>query len=466
MPEPQTEDPGASTRVEIELTQNDESRARWRKPGAGATVEVSSKDDPSEASVAVPELEPQLTGEVNRPQSLDRRRLVVAGAIIAVVALFVGWALGRSGGSPAGEAQPSPSTTEASGLETLAPAIVPSTVPATTRPVVRAGPTTTTLPEWHRATIADIDPAAAALDIRIVVVGGGRIVELDTGSGEMDALSTGKRYSQPPLVNAGDDWIVIRDLDSGVSQLVRTGALPVSIEVSDPWSMHFQRDTGLFWRVPSSFAPGEPMSVHEIDHEGHDTGRTFEIPAGVWPMAGDPSDGVVVGAPGGTYHVGPDGTRRLTTGNLIALSATIAVVTDCGEEDFADCGLYVLDRVTGQRTKLDVNMARTGVPIGVFDIQSPAFWGTADLLGAVSPDDRWAPIMVTGNVQQFGLVDLTTGEFVPVAGNPPSGLWWAPDSRSAIYNLNSRLTLFDTEQRTWTDILPASVSVDAFAVRP
>ena len=35
-----------------------------------------------------------------------------------------------------------------------------------------------------------------------------------------------------------------------------------------------------------------------------------------------------------------------------------------------------------------------------------------------------------------------------------------------IYNQNSRLMLFDTQQRTSTDVLSPSVSVDAFAVRP
>ena len=90
----------------------------------------------------------------------------------------------------------------------------------------------------------------------------------------------------------------------------------------------------------------------EIDAEGTQTGRSFQVPAGVWPQAGDPAGGVVVGAPGGTYQVGPDGARRLTTGNLIALSPRVAVATECGE-DFNDCGLFVLDRATGQRTELD-----------------------------------------------------------------------------------------------------------------
>ena len=65
--------------------------------------------------------------------------------------------------------------------------------------------------------------------------------------------------------------------------------------------------------------------------------------------------------------------RRLTTGNLIALSPRVAVVTDCGE-DFSDCGMYVVDRATGQRTELVPSDPGPG-PLGVFDVQSAGVLG-------------------------------------------------------------------------------------------
>ncbi|MFL5332845.1 MAG: hypothetical protein ACJ8H8_06620, partial [Geminicoccaceae bacterium] len=87
-------------------------------------------------------------------------------------------------------------------------------------------------------------------------------------------------------------------------------------------------------------------------------------------------------------------------------------------------------------------------------------------MGAISPDDRWAPVVLSNNQQQFGLIDLTTGRFTKLTPNPPAGLWWSPDARFAIYNDSSRLMLFDTQQLTTTDIAPRGVIVDAFAVRP
>jgi hypothetical protein len=99
-------------------------------------------------------------------------------------------------------------------------------------------------------------------------------------------------------------------------------------------------------------------------------------------------------------------------------------------------------------------------------VQSAAFWSSPELMGAISPDDRWAPVMLANDRQQFGLIDLTTGELVALGANPPSGMWWSPDSRFAIYNQSRRLMLFDTQQRITTDIAPHGIAVDAFAVRP
>jgi hypothetical protein len=75
-------------------------------------------------------------------------------------------------------------------------------------------------------------------------------------------------------------------------------------------------------------------------------------------------------------------------------------------------------------------------------------------------------MMVAEPLPEFGLLDLTTGEFVPFAANPPSALWWSPDSHAVLYVQNNRLMLFDTDRNNWTDIVPSIDAVDTFAVRP
>ena len=229
------EEPQSGTRVEIELTPNDDSRLRRRKSPAVAT-DLVAHDHGTEPPAVSPELEAQLPPESGSPATtIERRKLVVGAAAVAIVALFVGWALGRSGGSSAtDDAQPAATTADTSPSETPPLAEIPTTVPVTTRPVVvRAGPTTSTVPEWETSYI-DVDPLAAALGVDVVFVGGGRIAEVDTGSGEMRTLATRSVYQQPPLLDAGTDWIVIRDYDNGGAQLVRDGELPIDVSIGDP----------------------------------------------------------------------------------------------------------------------------------------------------------------------------------------------------------------------------------------
>lgn len=465
------EDPHGATRVEIELTPNDASRLRRRKAqsGSGAGVAGGGHDESPDVAPLPPGIEVQAPVFGESPSTVtERRKLVAVAAAVAVVGLLVGWTVGRAGGSPAGEeAQPSATTIAAAPSETLPLAVVPSTaapvatIPVTTRPRPPSGPTT--LPAWQTATV-DVDPAVAALGLDIVIVGGRRIVELDTATGELRTLEMSGGISQPPVVDAGPDWFIIRNFDTGVARLVRGDDLPVDAPIPDVWSAHFQADTGTFWQVAREWSPGAPLGVTEVDHEGNPTGRRFEVPGGVWPAAPDPAGGVVVSAAGGIYHVGPDGSQRLTTGNLVSLSPRVAVLTDCGEH-FSDCAMYVADRTTGARAEVVPYHPDSG-PIDALDVQSPAFWSSPELMGAISPDDRWAPVVLSDDQQQFGLIDLTTGEFVPIGVNPASGWWWSPDSRYAIYNQNSRLLLLDTQQRTTTGVAPPSVAVDAFAVRP
>ena len=45
---------------------------------------------------------------------------------------------------------------------------------------------------------------------------------------------------------------------------------------------------------------------------------------------------------------------------------------------------------------------------------TPTSYGFPSLLTAISPDGRYGPIMVTDVDQDYGVIDLTTGEFIRV----------------------------------------------------
>jgi hypothetical protein len=98
--------------------------------------------------------------------------------------------------------------------------------------------------------------------------------------------------------------------------------------------------------------------------------------------------------------------------------------------------------------------------------ESPANYGQPGLLSAISPDGRYSPIMVSDVDQDYGVIDLTSGEFIQLGDVPESGLWWAGDSRSAVYLVNGHLMVYDFDARDVYEVSQDVFPLRSFAVRP
>jgi hypothetical protein len=389
---------------------------------------------------------------------VKRRRLLLTAAVVSALAFAVGWMLGRGGSDGRTREAESAVTTTASGAAPAPPQLVGSTLPSVDSQLL--APTTARVPGWSFAS-AGVDERAAALGIRIVGVRPGRVLEVDTSTGDLAVLQVGERYPEAPHVDAGDDWILVRRTETSYAQLFRGRDEPVPIRLGYATNMFPEPGSDRFWRVLTAAELDAPTRVIEIDHEGVESGVGFEF-AGPGQVAGaDPAGGVIVVAPGGTYHAGTDGSRRLTAGDIVAISASEALITECSD-DLTTCGLVVLDRASGATTPLEPVL-----PVGKPDIQiytSGAAYGFPSLLSAISPNGRYAPVVINGTRLRFGVIDLVTGDFAPLGVTPQSGLWWAPDSRYVMYLFNERLMMYDFETRIAFDVTPG-VRMSAFAVR-
>jgi hypothetical protein len=383
----------------------------------------------------------------------QRRRLVATAAAVSALAFGVGWMLGRGGSDTrAGEAVP---TTAA----TVPQALIGSTVPTVDGNVLAS--TTTAVQGWTLAS-AGVDDRAAALAIRVIGVRPGLVFELNTSTGVVAELPVGARYLQPPHIDAGANWFLVRRDDLSFSQLFRREDDPVPVHTGYASEVFLVPGTDRFWRVITPVESGVPAHVVQLDHEGRETGLAFDFDGPGHAVGADPAGGVVVVAPGGSYHAGLDGSRRLTTGDIIAISATAALITECSD-NLSTCGLVVLDRATGSTRPLEPVL-----PVGDPDTQiydSGASYGFPSLLSAVSPDGRYAPVVINGSRLRFGVIDLTTGDFAPLGVTPQSDLWWAPDGRYVMFLFNERLMMYDFETRIAFDVAPGT-TMTAFAVRP
>jgi hypothetical protein len=478
-------------RVEIELTSRDTRRGRRRTPDVqdplvGFTepsvmppTSLATPDEHADSAFTAP------LAPADGPLSSGRARLVVTALVSAAIALFVGWALGRAsdgGGSP-NDGLDRASTTILATVPaaevgaTVAP-VDPSLLPATTAftPIVgtvRPAPTSTSTPtptssEAWIASRARVAQPAAELGVRIVgLQPDGTVVELDTTSGELASIRVGVRIDSQGALYAGAEWTLVGQPDSPGLTLFRGHGAPELVTLAQPWLLHWQPGTDRFWRLDETVRFGDPLHVVEVTYDGMPTGVEFDTDGRFWIPGADPLGGLLVlDAPGGSYHIAPDGTTRITTGEVIALNAQTVLASDCGDA-MEQCGLIVIDRATGDASPLEPNLLASSSgrrAIEYFD--SPAGYGYPSLLAAISPDGRYSPVMVADEDQDYGVIDMTTGEFIQFGDMPESSLWWSADSRSAMYLVNGHLTVYDFDAGTTYEVSTDVFPLQDFVVRP
>jgi hypothetical protein len=316
--------------------------------------------------------------------------------------------------------------------------------------------------------VARVAEPAANLGVEIVGLRvDGTVIELDPASGEMSSIDAGVRVNEQGGLYAGADWILVSEPDNPHAALLRGHSYPERVTLGEPWLVHWETGTDHFWRLDELVRFADPVRVVEISYDGTPTGVQFDADGRYWIPGADPLGGLlVVGAPGGSYHLAPEGTSRITAGDVIALNAQTVLATDCGEA-MEQCGLVVIDRATGNSTPLQPTVAEptTGTrPIGFFD--TPTSYGFRSLLTAISPDGRYSPIMVTDVDIDYGVIDLTTGEFVQFGDVPESSLWWSADSRRAMYLVRGHLTVYDFDTRTTYEVSTDLFPLQDFVVRP
>ena len=409
-------------------------------------------------------------------RSLRQRRLLAGAGAMVVLALLIGWAVGRSGtdSTDAAEDLSSDSAIVTTGTslatDPTAPAVnddlinqsTTTTSPETT--VARTNRTTTSVPERWDLTTVELDPRASELDIQVVAVTPTGVVEYDTGDGERASFPGRFNSSNgPPTVEAGPDWIRIDTMESSfVSRLYQDRDAPVTFYSQGCCSPPYrQAGSDHFWALEPGL-DGFGQRLVETDRRGDATGAEIALPQNSWAMGSDPAGGILVSAPGGTYQVTADGATRVTNAALIALGAQHALVLDCGD-DLSNCGLVLVERGSGS-THPVIPVLPEDLPAAEGYWYDAAWGGSA--VPTLSPDGRYAPLMANGQSHSaFGVIDLITGEFIRLADYPESSLWWAPDGHNVIFVSNGELYLRDLASGDDVEIMPDERSVLGFAVR-
>lgn len=290
---------------------------------------------------------------------------------------------------------------------------------------------------------ADPIPTASGIEL-IGLTQAGDIVQIDVDSRaavtteglplSSDAPSTIFVDAQGATISSYDDVSSVR-FDAAAGTVSTTPAL----EPSGPLFQGSDRTT--VWQRAVS-PPPDGLAFELVDSSGVLLGATIATDAAdINDVLGpDGAGGIIVELDlGGVFVLDESDTPELlTTGELLAVNAQVAYVREC--DGTLRCGVFVLDRVSGDRQPIDLS---------VFDRV-----GDIDSRGVppgqnISPDgqvvfvrdsDRPNSTMMIDTVEDLwtsvGVVDLA------------SPIVWTPDSGYAVWLSDGQVTVYERSTRS------------------
>ncbi len=412
-------------------------------------------------------------------------RAAVIATIVGVVALGFGWALGRAGADGTSAVQPSvtaaiTNTEPDQAIEavpvTQAPS--PTTIPTPTVPGTESAATPSGEQAVPATQVSDVEVAAAVrgLPIEIVAFGNGRqLFQLDLTSSRLLTTEVDTQPFGRTVVLVAPDWVLLPSNDAALpSTVVRPDGSATEVELGASWQVAGIADEGSIWQVgPSSEGADTHIQRRSIRGDfGEEVAGLPEFPSGV-----DPAGGVILELPGRIVRVEPQpaivdpstGAARgavpiveeITSGRLLALSATVAVVEECADD--LTCARIVVDRATGDRRVLDDAGVHQNdlAPYGPVALPSVSPDGRLAVVELLEPSDR------ASSQRSLGVMDLATGSVDEIGPTQDVGqVAWSPDGRFVLHISGGRIAAYDTETAETVVIVGELVAIGSFGIRP
>jgi hypothetical protein len=275
---------------------------------------------------------------------VPRRTLIVTAVAVGVAALGIGWAVGRGGDDNATEQTRTPTTVLVTTTERIADTIAP---PVTTARPRRSTTTTTTLPAGAPGFVA-LPPELRALPYEVAFADNRRLYWIDLGSATIRTYPNNEEYS---TIAFGPTWRELLSFAPWNAASLRTidiergTDLRASTEGLTANDQLILDGEGDLWAVSDD----DVATAIGADQDG----RTIVLPAGSFSTGGifgDPAGGLLVDASGDIFDLDADNSTRLTTGEVVAIGSTIAIVNDC--DAAMVCDFVAIDRTTGNRNPI------------------------------------------------------------------------------------------------------------------
>lgn len=447
--------------VEVELLSSDDVDAPFRRAGTTSSPTWSTT-----------------TGEdAARPSP----RGVLVPLVVGMIALGVGWVLGRGSSQQSDRAAPvlTATTVGSDPIGSIAPAPTVSTAVSVTP--TGAPPSDPVAPDDDPTRPAVVEaevlvpPELLGQPIEIVAYGNGRqLFQLDLATARLRSQQVAAQPFGRARLLVGPTWALLPSSDAEQSStIVWNDGRTAMVEVGLADQILGVADGRSFWWVVPTPDPraGALVQLRSVQ------GEFEEVIAGVpvAPARVDPAGGVLLELPDGWFGVVPQravtdpevGASRvveptvgsITTGRLLAISAEFALVEECDER--LVCARLVVDRGTSERRVLDpVDDQRGPAPYALAGVSSVAPGGRVAVVEVLEPDDR------ASSQRSLGVIDLTTGEVDDIGPTQDvDQVEWSPDGRFVLFVAGGRVVAYDTESTLAFVVADELVAIDTFGVR-
>ena len=448
--------------IEVELLSSDGVDSPFRRPGTTSSTTSST------------------TSVGEEPRSSPRGVLVPL--VVGMIALGVGWVLGR--GSPDPSDGTVPAVTAASAASDPVGSIAPAPSDASTVVSTTGEPTTTPAPpqeeEPARPAVVEADvavhPDLQGQPIEIVAYGNGRqLFQLDLATARLRSQQVTAQPFGRARVLVGPTWALLPSNDAALSSTIvwddgRTATVDLGLS-EQILGVADGRSVWWVFTAPDALA-GAFVQLRSVQ------GDFEEVIAGmpVVPARVDPAGGVLLELPDGWFGVVPQravtdaesGATGLaeptvvpiTSGRLLAISAEFALVEEC--DDRLVCARVVIDRDTSERRVIkSAEELRGPAPYAIAGSSSIAPGGRSAVVEVLEPNDR------ASTQRSLGVIDLTTGEVNDIGPTQDvDQIVWTPDGRFVLFIAGGRVVAYDTESSLIAVVADELVAIDAFGVRP
>ena len=370
------------------------------------------------------------------------RTLITTAVLVGVVALALGWVVGRGGGGDdtAANDVPTPTTVVVTTTEritdTIAPpvTIVPPVTTARPRPSTA---TTTTLPAGTPVDIL-LAPELRALPYEIAIsTYDGDLHRIEFAAGTVRSYPRSRNSENYVAFSPTGDLLEFTPWDASV---LRTIALDgtrtyLSTDVAVSGAQQVVVDgVGTVWLLTTNDNLATTLS------SAGEASEVVQLPAGIFErggITGDPGGGLLAYTSGDMFDINPGGATRITTGEIMALGATTAIVSEC--DGALVCGHVVIDRMTGERQPFPlqeiVDQASPPTAQGLADapnmIQNVGYWPTQATIAGTTAVFGITPSNESSSFRGgLGIIDLAAQRVVGVLADnygpvaiSPDGSW-------------------------------------------